>query len=159
MLLADDDVEFVIIGGFCLGAHGAVRGTKDLDIFVASDRENLTRLAGALDDLQAEPVGTDDFDSSELAVALTAQGLQLGGNRVLRTRLGRLDIFQSTEGVKDYPTLRSRAIQVEVPGVGEHWFAGLDDLIAMKSAAGRPQDEIDITSLERARLASDAEGY
>jgi hypothetical protein len=43
-----------------------------------------------------------------------------------------------------------------VAGAGNFHFAGLDDLIAMKAAVGRPQDEIDITSLERARGTHDA---
>ena len=31
-VLSEHDVEFVIIGGFALAAHGVVRGTKDIDI-------------------------------------------------------------------------------------------------------------------------------
>ena len=46
--------------------------------------------------------------------------------------------------------LRAAAVQREVAGAGPVLFSGLDDLIAMKVAAGRPQDEIDITSLYRA---------
>jgi hypothetical protein len=34
---------------------------------------------------------------------------------------------------------------------GRFWFSGFDDLIAIKVAAGRPQDEIDVASLYRAR--------
>jgi hypothetical protein len=47
--------------------------------------------------------------------------------------------------------LRVAAVEREVPGAGSFWFSGLDDLIAMKVAAGRPQDELDITSLQRPR--------
>lgn len=47
--------------------------------------------------------------------------------------------------------LRAASVERDVPGAGPFHFAGLDDLIAMKAAAGRPQDEIDITSLQRAR--------
>jgi hypothetical protein len=47
--------------------------------------------------------------------------------------------------------LRARSIEREVRGAGSFRFAGLADLVAMKVAAGRPQDEIDITSLLQAR--------
>ena len=41
--LADHDVEFVIIGGFALAAHGVVRGTKDIDIVPDPQTENVAR--------------------------------------------------------------------------------------------------------------------
>ena len=31
-VLGEHEVEFVIIGGFALSAHGVIRGTKDIDI-------------------------------------------------------------------------------------------------------------------------------
>ena len=136
--------DFVIIGGFCLFAHGVVRATKDVDIVPAPDPANLGRLAAALSSIEAVPL---------LGVSLSEAGLALGGNWVLRTRHGRLDVMQAVEGVRDYAGLRARAVSVEVPGAGPCWFASLDDLIAMKTAAGRPQDRIDVASLERARGA------
>ena len=93
----------------------------------------------------------EDFDPAELGIAPDAEGLALGGNWVLATDRGRLDVMQEVAGVRDYADLRSRAITVQVPDVGPCLFASLDDLIAMKVAAGRPQDEVDIASLERAR--------
>ena len=42
----------------------------------------------------------------------------------------------------------------ELLGVGQLAFAGIDDLVAMKSAADRPQDRLDIADLERARRAA-----
>ncbi|HEX2016760.1 MAG TPA: nucleotidyl transferase AbiEii/AbiGii toxin family protein [Solirubrobacteraceae bacterium] len=149
--LAEHDAEFVIIGGFCLSAHGVIRATKDIDIVPDPARENLRHLARALSHLDAEAMFADDFSPEELGIRLDEEGLYLGGNWVLRTRLGRLDIMQAVEGVKDYADLRSRAIEVEVPQAGRFLFAGADDLIAMKLAAGRPQDKIDVTSLYRAR--------
>ena len=149
--LADHEVEFVIIGGFALSAHGVIRGTKDIDIMPRPDRENLGRLASALRALSAEVMLADDFDPAELGIAPDEDGLALGGNWVLRTRLGRLDVLQDVAGVKSYAHLREAAVVREVAAAGKFHFPGLDDLIAMKAAAGRPQDEIDITSLERAR--------
>jgi len=152
-LLAEHGVDLVIIGGFSLSAHGVVRGTKDIDIVPAPDPANLRRLAVALRDLEAEVMLADDFDPRELGIEPDADGLALGGNWVLRTRLGRLDVMQDVPGVDGYQQLREGAIEVDVPDAGRFHFAGYDDLIAMKRAAGRPQDEIDIVSLERARLS------
>ena len=53
--------------------------------------------------------------------------------------------------MKSYDALRAASVEREVPGAGTFRFCGLDDLIAMKVAAGRPQDELDIASLQRAR--------
>jgi len=37
--------EFVVIGGLALGARGVVRATKDIDIVIAPDPENLKTVA------------------------------------------------------------------------------------------------------------------
>jgi hypothetical protein len=152
-LLGDHGVAFVVIGGFALSAHGVIRGTKDIDVVPAPEPGNLHRLAGALRALEAEVMLADDFDPRELGIEPDEEGLALGGNWVLRTRLGRLDVMQDVTGVAGYRQLREGAIEVDVPDAGRFPFAGYDDLIAMKRAAGRPMDEIDIVSLERARLA------
>ncbi len=141
----------MIIGAFALSAHGVVRATKDIDIVPAPDRDNLRRLARALAALAAEPLRADDFDPSELGIKPDEEGLALGGNWVLRTGLGRLDVMRDVPGVRGYEQLLEGSVEVDVPDAGPFRFAGLDDLIAMKTAAGRPQDEIDIVSLERAR--------
>lgn len=150
-LLAEHEVDFVIIGGFALSAHGVVRGTKDVDIVPDPLPDNVRRLAGALRALNAQVMLAEDFDASELGIAPDEDGLALGGNWVLHTDLGRLDVMQDVPGIRGYSVLRRSAVEREVPGAGLFWFAGLDDLIAMKVAAGRPQDEVDVTSLQRAR--------
>ena len=43
--LAEESVNFVVVGGLALNAWGVVRGTKDVDVVVALDEENLGRLA------------------------------------------------------------------------------------------------------------------
>jgi transcriptional regulator with XRE-family HTH domain len=150
-VLAEHRVDFVITGGFALAAHGVVRGTKDIDVVPDPARANLRRLAHALEAVGAEVMLADGFAPSELSLALDETGLALGGNRVLRTELGRLDVMQDVPGMRGYAALRSASLELEVPGVGPFRFCGLDDLIAMKVATGRPQDELDVTSLQRAR--------
>ena len=143
--LASHDVEFVVIGGFALAPHGYVRATKDIDVVPNPDRANLARLAVALRDLDAEP-DLGDVDPEELDIAPDEQGLPMGGNWVLLTRLGRLDIMQTVPGLRDYRQLRAGAIEVD--GV---LYAGYDELISMKSASGRDEDLRDIGALEAAR--------
>jgi hypothetical protein len=150
-VLAEQQVDCVVIGAFALSAHGVVRGTKDVDLIPDPTPENLKRLAVAPRALNAEVMLAEDFDPSELGIAPDEDGLSLGGNWVLRTRLGRLDVTQDVAGAKSYAAPRAAAVQRDVPGAGSFWFAGFDDLIAVKVAAGRPQDELDITSLYRAR--------
>jgi hypothetical protein len=47
-VLVEHAVDFVVIGGFSLAAHGVIRGTKDIDIVPEPSSSNLGRLADAL---------------------------------------------------------------------------------------------------------------
>lgn len=148
--LADHGVEFIVIGGFSLAVHGVVRATKDIDIVPEPSEANLARLAQALSSLEAR-VDLGDLDASELGIEPDAEGLSHGGNWVLHTRHGRLDVMQEVPGVRGYEQLRATAVESEWPGVERPiTFAGFEAL-AMKAAAGRDQDLIDIAELHATR--------
>ena len=140
-----------MIGGFALSAHGVVRGTKDVDIVPEPSFANLRRLGDALESIDAR-VDLKDLDPEELGIKPDAEGLAAGGNWVLATRFGLLDVLQTVAGVSGYQSLCDSALAVPVPDVDEPvLFAGYDHLIAMKSAAGRDRDLVDIDDLRRAR--------
>jgi len=144
-------VAFVVIGGFSLAAHGVIRATKDVDVVPEPTEKNLERLMAAMQALDAEPLAIGDFRPNEL-LELTVENLAAGGNWLLRTNLGRLDVMQYVHGMKSYDRLRANAVVPEIPGLSPApAFAGYEDLIAMKQAAGREQDLRDITELEVAR--------
>jgi len=138
-------VEFVVIGGFALAPHGYVRATKDLDIVPGPSAANRRRLAAALVELDAT-VALGDISADELGLRPDERGLAAGGNWVLQTHHGRLDVMQDVPGLRDYAQLRAGAVVVD----GVH-YAGYDDLIRMKVASGREEDLRDVGALEAAR--------
>jgi len=146
------DVEFLVIGGLAVAAHGYQRATKDVDIVPAPSPDNCRRLYAALRDLDAEPAEVGDFRPEELPVPFSPEGLDQGGNWTLRTRAGRVDVMQWVPGIDDgYDQLRPNAIEAEVPGVGRVAFSAYDDLVTMKQIANRPEDRIDLERLKRIR--------
>lgn len=152
LALSSAGVEFVVIGGVAVGVHGYVRATKDLDIVPRPDLENLTRLADALRDLQAQQVGIGEFRAEEFPYDPTDPAqLAAGANFRLETRLGPLDIMQWVAGIGDdaiYPALAGQAITVGFRGT-EVRVCGLEHLRAMKLAAGRDDDLRDLRELDR----------
>lgn len=138
-------VRFVIIGGYSLAAHGYIRATKDIDVVPDPDAENIARLAAALRDLDAR-VHIGDLDPAQLGIEPDEEGLGAGGNRLLHTRFGRLDVMQEVPGLHSYEQLRAAAMDID----GDR-HAGYDELISMKAASGREEDLRDIAALEAAR--------
>jgi predicted nucleotidyltransferase len=144
--LAWAGVDFVVIGGVAVILSGYGRATRDLDIAFAGDAANLNALSDVLTDLDARLRGVADEVPFE-ADARTLVGIQL---LTLETSLGWLDIHREVPGVRSYKALRDRAERVRLDDV-QVAIAGLDDLIAMKRAAGRPVDLIDLEALAEIR--------
>lgn len=142
-VLVRHGVDFTVIGGVAVIAHGHPRNTRDIDFVAATDRLNLERLAAALRELNAELWGVD---AHLLGIELDAETLANGANFTLTTDAGGLDFFNEVPGGVPYAELRARALVVEVFGMSIR-VAGRDDLIRMKQAAGRPQDLDDIAAL------------
>lgn len=148
-VLVEQEVEFVVIGGFSLAAYGYQRATKDIDIVPAPQADNLERLMSALESIDVRPLEADDFRPEEMPLPFNVDGLLEGGNWALHTAFGRIDVMQHVVGVESYETLRRGAEPRDLPDVGRVWFAGREDLIAMKEAAGRPEDLIDVERLKQ----------
>jgi hypothetical protein len=141
--LVAGSVDFVVIGGIAAVIHGSAAITRDLDIAYAPDGENLDRLAQVLVDLGARLRGvTDD-------VPFVPDGRTLRRTRVLTldTPDGGLDLLAQPDGLPDYEILRERAPSADLDGIVVR-IASLEDLIAMKKAAGRPKDLVAVEELE-----------
>lgn len=148
--LVDEGVDFLVIGGVAVGYHGHIRATKDVDIVPAPDPANLDKLADVLRRLDAQIEGAEDFADDELPDPLDPKALSLGGNWVLRTRLGRLDVMQWIGDDALWQKLSPAAIEDEIGGL-QVKMVGYNDLVALKEQAGRPEDVNDLKRLRQAR--------
>lgn len=134
--LAEHGVDYVVIGGLAVQAHGHPRTTQDMDIVPEPSAKNLRRLAVALESLGARPVGAKHPAPVRVPKA---------GVLELDTDAGGVDIHLAPPGAAPYLELRSRALELQLEtGV---LVAGLDDLIAMKRVSNRPIDRGDILAL------------
>ncbi len=151
--LHEAGVEYVVIGGFAVIAHGGRRLTNDLDICPAPDPANLERLARLLQDVDARQLGLGDFDESEFPFdPRRPEELAEGGNFRLLTTEGILDVMQWVPGISDehaYSGLVADAVDGAAFGVPLK-VSSLEHLRAMKRAAGRPQDQQDLIDLDTA---------
>ncbi len=138
--------EFVVIGGLALGARGVVRATKDIDIVVAPDPENLKIVAEVAVAAGGHVQRGEAFLGTPFSIAAE---LASGEQMAIDTELGRLDIVQGLDGVPSFAELHSRASEAEVLGI-DVAVCSVEDLRAMKKAAGRSQDLVDLESLEAA---------
>jgi predicted nucleotidyltransferase len=138
--------EFVVIGGLALGARGVVRATKDIDIVVSPDVENLKVVA----EVAVAAGGHVQRGEALLGTPMSIAAELAGGEQMaIETDLGRLDIVQGLDGVPSFDELRSRASDAEVLGITVA-VCSVDDLRAMKRAAGRGQDLVDLENLDAA---------
>lgn len=142
--LTEAEVKFVVVGGLALGAWGVVRGTKDVDVVVAPDAENLKRLAAVAEAIHGHVHAGESFLSTPPSIA--AQ-LASGERVAIETELGQLDVVQGLDGVPTYDELRAGATEAEVLGI-RVLVCSLEDLKAMKRAAGRTRDQADLEDLD-----------
>lgn len=142
------EVPFVVIGGIAAGVQGAMWTTFDLDVTYRRTRADLRRLAAALAELEAAPVGLADG----VQVHLDEGALVHGDTWTVTTRHGRLDLLAEPAPGLQYESLAPRARTID--GQQTYRVASIADLIAMKRFANRPQDEGHIRLLRAAWEAS-----
>lgn len=128
------DVEFLIVGGYAVAAHGHPRYTKDLDVWVRVDRANAERIIAALGDFGFGGLGlaVEDFLTDDVVV-------QLGREPQ------RIDLLTFVSGVEFEEAYENRVL-VEIGGV-EVPVIGRAELRRNKLATGRLRDLADVEDL------------
>jgi hypothetical protein len=131
------DAEYLVVGALALAAHGHIRATKDLDVWVRASPENAKRVHGALTAFGAplQDLTIDDLASPDLV-------FQIGVAPV------RVDIITSIDGV-EFDEAWSEKLQSEYADQIVHVLSRRH-LIQNKKASGRLQDLADVEALEEA---------
>jgi hypothetical protein len=136
-------VDFVVVGGIAASLLGSAHDTFDLDICPATDAANLDSLGRVLLGLDARLRGVDED------VPFVPDGQALGRVEMLTldTALGPLDVLIRPGGSPPYTRLRERAERKNL-GSFSVLVASIDDLIAMKTLAGRSKDLVTVEELQ-----------
>jgi hypothetical protein len=142
--LARHEVDYLTVGGIAIQAHGGQRLTQDLDVAIAPSTDNITRLTGALVELDARILGPDGQRSQAVP---SAPLLASSDQWHLITVHGPLDILTLPAHLGSFEEMRARAHEVPLGDLSIP-IAHRDDLLKMKRAAGRPQDLADVQLLE-----------
>ncbi len=134
-LLNDHGVDYLLIGGYAVIAHGHFRATKDMDIWLRPEPANAQRM---MDVIKAFYGSTQGIDINSF---LDPQKVFFMG-----VEPNRIDVLNDIPGVMFDPCFRQSVTvdlgDIEVPLI-DVW-----SLIKNKRASGRPQDIADAHKLE-----------
>ncbi len=144
--LRHGDVEFIVVGGVAATALGSSRATYDLDVVYSRNPANLERIVRTLAPLSPYLRGAPPGLPFRWDVETVRKGL----NFTLTTSLGDLDVLGEIAGGGGYDALLPHTVRAQAYGV-ECLSLGLDKLIQVKRAAGRPKDLEAIAELEAIR--------
>jgi hypothetical protein len=132
------EVKYLVVGAYALAAHGKVRATKDLDVWVQPELRNAQRTLRAL-----HAFGAPLQDLSEEDLTRPGTVFQIGVTPL------RIDVVTAIDGVEFEEAWKAR-LHVDLGGLGV-WVLSREHLIAKKRATGRPQDNVDAQWLEENR--------
>ncbi|AOX02227.1 hypothetical protein BJP34_24785 [Moorena producens PAL-8-15-08-1] len=134
-LLNDNQVKYLVIGGYAVAVHGHPRYTKDIDIWIEMSPENAQQMMIALTQFGFGSLGlaAEDFQTPD-------QIIQLGYPP------NRIDLITTPDGI-DFETCYQAKIEVIIDDISVN-FIDLDNLKKNKQASGRLQDLADLENLQ-----------
>lgn len=129
-----NEVKYLVIGGYAVIQHGEPRFTKDLDLWISTDKTNAAAVFRSLREFGAPLTGLTEADFSE-----EGYFYQMGVPPV------RVDILMGIPGV-EFAQAWERRMEVNFDDIVVK-FISRGDLIVSKRASGRVQDILDADSL------------
>jgi hypothetical protein len=136
-ILAEHEVQMVVVGGVGAQFHGWKSATADLDIAVDRSDDNVTRLNGALAEMGAGHPEYGQFGTA------------------FDTKYGRLELVRKADGIGEYKDWLRNAGEKALEGGLTIVIANPDDILASKEAAGRDKD---LAALDQMRKDFEAAG-
>ncbi|MFZ6011456.1 MAG: nucleotidyltransferase [Bacteroidota bacterium] len=137
--LYDNDVQYLLVGGFAMAFHGYVRATQDLDLWIKDDEFNLERLRKVLKEHGV--AGIDQMRSMDLVPGFTQ--FAIGESGFVIDPMKNLKAFSAY----DFDACYQRAEQGEYNGV-KFKVIHAQDFLKEKQATNRPKDQGDIEFLK-----------
>lgn len=132
-LLNAKGVDYLVVGGYALAAHGHPRYTGDIDFWLNPEPGNVAKMIDVLAEFGFASLGLRAADFTSDSV------IQLGQPP------RRIDLLTQIDGV-DFATCSGRREVVEMSGLRLP-IIGLEDFKTNKRATGRLKDLADLESL------------
>ncbi|WP_231936343.1 DUF6036 family nucleotidyltransferase [Bythopirellula polymerisocia] len=133
--LNDAGVDYLVVGAFALAAHGNVRATGDIDIWVRPTPDNAQKVWNALEIFGAPRRGMSVEDFCNLDIVF-----QIG------VAPFRIDLLTAIDGV-EFPDAWQNRLETSF-GEIDLAVIGRRELLVNKKASGRPKDLVDAAWLE-----------
>lgn len=133
-------VRYLVVGAHALAHHARPRATMDLNVLFDPTLANARRTLQAIRDF----FGGADLGYSPSDLTNPEWFLQLGVAPV------RIDLLTSLSGCGKFASLWKNRVEAKFGDV-ETYYLSFEDLVAAKTAAGRPQDFADLHELSKRR--------
>jgi len=135
-ILLNNEVKFLIVGAYAMGALGYPRATGDFDIWVESSPENSEKVYNSLLEfgVPLEQINTEIFMEKGII-------FQIG---VVPRRIDILTFIDGVEFGKAYKDKENITIEgITIP------FLSKENIIKNKEATGREKDKLDVKYLKK----------
>lgn len=145
--LQDNQVQYIMIGGYAINLHGYQRFTGDIDIWIKDTLENRQALRKAF--ISCNMGDYPMIESMQFVPGWTE--FRLNNSLVL-------DILTDMKGLENYSfdeCLHMASI-ADIEGISIP-FLHINQLIANKKIINRPKDQIDVLALEQIRKLREGE--
>ena len=169
--LADNKVQYVLVGGLAVQLHGFMRATFDVDLVLAMNDENLLRfievakqhalvpgIPVSIESLR-DAAQIDQWHREKGMLAFTLREQRAGGSVVAGLVRPPVPSDRSSRDVLFRPAVTFEGLSRNaVTGMlfgRSVAIASIEDLLVMKQFANRPKDQLDVAALEKIKRGED----